>query len=117
MDRNGTEPQMTSVVITAQPWGGWANQLCLAKLTPGIWSTSQFTTPKSASTIHANTCEDTSCGIAQASMRPSVMSTRTQVDTRRISNAMPRPSRTDSATDTTVKVAVRRTTSQKTGSV
>jgi hypothetical protein len=36
--RNGMPAQTTSVVMTIQPWVGLANQLWLAKSTPGIWS-------------------------------------------------------------------------------
>ena len=83
-------PQTTSAVMTIQPWIGSANQLCLAKSTPGIWSMSQFTTPKSASTIQMKTCDETSCGMAQTNIIATIMRDPDPgATTRRISSAMP----------------------------
>ena len=107
-------PQTTSALMTTQPWVASANQLCLLKSTPGIWSMSQFTTPKSASTIHTKTWDETSCGMAQTSIIAMVMAIRTQGETRRISRAMPRPSSTEIVTEVKVNMTVRRTTFQNT---
>ena len=102
--------------MTIQPWVGSANQLCLAKSTPGIWSMSQFSTPKSASTIHTKICEETSWGMAQTKHHAASWCSRTQAETRRMSSATARPSRIEIATEDAVKRAVRRTTAQNVGS-
>ena len=111
--RNGIAPQSTRAVMTTQPWVVDENQLCLSKLTPGIWSIRQLTTPKSASTIHANTCVATMLGMAQTSIIAIVMAIRTQPVTRRISSANAEAQQHRERDDTTVNTMVRQTTSQK----
>ena len=109
--------QTTRAVMTIQPWVESANQLCLVKSTPGIWSMSQFTTPQSASTIQTKIWDETSCGMAQTNIIADGHGEPDPVATRRISSAMPQPEQHRHHHRDDGEVAVRRTTAQNVGSV